>query len=65
VVGIRVGEIIVTRGVVQNKEWNWETGKYVMLGETGLTQTVGDTLVRVGIALSPTLLMLKFEYGFL
>jgi len=65
VVGFKVGNTILTQGIVQNNQWDWEPGKYVMLGQDGLTQTVGETLIRVGIALSPTLIMLKFEYGFL
>ena len=64
VVGFKVGKTILTQGIVKNDLWNWNVGEYVMLGDNGLTQTVGDTVVRVGIAISPNLVMLKFEYGF-
>jgi hypothetical protein len=65
VVGFKADNTILTRGVVRNESWNWEVGKYVMLGQTGLTQTPGNTLVRVGIAITSQLIILKFEYGFL
>jgi phage gp36-like protein len=65
VVGFKVGQTILTRGIVKNDKWNWNVGDYVMLGANGLTQAAGDILVRVGIAIRPNLIMLKFEYGFL
>jgi hypothetical protein len=65
VVGFKVGKTILTRGVVRNDQWNWTAGEYVLLEENGLTQTAGDRVVRVGIAIKPNLIMLKFEYGFL
>jgi hypothetical protein len=64
VVGFKVADTILTQGIVKNDQWNWNVGEYVMLGENGLTQTAGDPLVRVGIAIRPNLVMLKFEYGF-
>jgi len=65
VVGFKVGKTILTRGIVRNDRWNWQVGEYVLLGTNGLTQTADDILVRVGIAIKPNLIMLKFEYGFL
>ena len=65
VVGFKVGKTILTRGVVRNDKWNWKVGEYVLLGANGLTQATDDILVRVGIAIKPNLIMLKFEYGFL
>jgi hypothetical protein len=64
IIGFKVGKTILTHGVVENEEWNWEAGKYVMLGENGLTQSASDVLIRVGIAMSPHRVFLKFEYGF-
>ena len=65
VIGFKSNNTIYARGIVRNDHWNWEVGKHVMLGNDGLTQTAGDSLVRVGIALTPQLVILKFEYGFL
>jgi phage gp36-like protein len=65
VVGFKVGDTIFTQGIVRNDQGNWNVGEYVMLGENGLTQAAENTLVRVGIAIRPNLVMLKFEYGFL
>jgi hypothetical protein len=65
VVGFKAGKTILTRGIVRNDMWNWKVGEYVLLGKSGLTQTADDILVRVGIAIKPNLIMLKFEYGFL
>ena len=65
VVGFKVGSTILTQGIVKNDKWDWNVGEYVMLGENGLTQTAESVLVRVGVAISTNLIMLKFEYGFL
>ena len=65
VVGFKTGNTIVTQGIVKNDQWHWNVGEYVMLGHDGLTQTAGETLIRVGVAISPNLIMLNFEYGFL
>ena len=65
VVGFKAGQTILTQGIVKNDQWNWNVSEYVMLGQDGLTQTTGETLIRVGVAISPNLIMLKFEYGFL
>ena len=65
VVGFKAGNTILTQGIVKDDKWNWNVGEYVMLGKDGLTQTAGETLVRVGVAIRPDLIMLKFEYGFL
>ena len=65
VVGFKAGDAILTQGIVKNDKWNWKVGEYVMLGQDGLTQTAENVLVRVGIAIQPNLIMLKFEYGFL
>ncbi|GHT19077.1 hypothetical protein FACS1894189_7660 [Planctomycetales bacterium] len=66
VIGIKVGENILTKGVIENAAWNWIPGGFILLSEGGLSQEYidGDPLVRVGIALSPTQILLKFEYGF-
>jgi hypothetical protein len=61
-----IAALSVLPQIFQNlNQWNWQTGKYVMLGQHGLTQTVGETLMRVGVALSPVHVLLKFEYGIL
>jgi len=65
VIGFKVGNTILTQGIVKNDQWKWNIGEYVMLGEHGLTQTTDDILVRVGVAIRPNLIMLQFEYGFL
>jgi phage gp36-like protein len=65
VIGFKVGEKILTQGIVKNDQWNWNVGEYVMLGDGGLTQTAEKVLMRVGVAIRPNLVMLKLEYGFL
>ena len=64
VVGFKAGDTILTQGIVKNDKWSWKVGEYVMLGQNGLTQTAENVLVRVGIAIRPNLIMLKFEYGY-
>jgi phage gp36-like protein len=66
VIGIKVGSHLLTRGVIANNAWNWIPGGSILLSESGLSQEYidGFPMVRVGIALSPTQIILKFEYGF-